>query len=344
MASVRELISADKSFYSVILAYLATSLAMAAYLGDLGWFVPISYFGASMVLVAAAITIYLAFRALRSDSPVRAFRLELLDFWQSRGAGLVLFVFLATFQGAFTSIKVMMPEFVPFTFDPALADLDEWIHFGAAWEHLRFLDGHTALVRFLYTPVWMMVFISATLLICLSRASRLRTQYIWTFIWCWILLGNVFALGFMSVGPIFYEPLLGDARFAGLTAHLQTVTSPDDPLSQIPQALWLAYTDKLPGMGTGISAFPSLHLAITTLIVLAAFRLRAWLGWVMAAYLCVIMAGSVHLGWHYAIDGYFAIAATFVLWKVVGLCLGSPVPASCPARMVPQLSRVAAST
>lgn len=342
MASVRELISADRPFYCVILAYLATSLAIAAYLGDLRWFVPMGYIGASAVFVVTGITIYLAVRTLRSDSPVRAFRLELMNFWQSRGAGLVLFLFLAMFQGAFTSIKVMMPEFVPFTFDPALADLDEWIHFGAAWEHLRFLDGHTALLRFLYTPVWMAVYISATLLICLSRASRLRTQYIWTFIWCWIVLGNVFALGFMSVGPIFYEPLLGDTRFAGLTAHLQTVTSPDDPLSQIPQALWLAYTEKLPGMGTGISAFPSLHLAITTLIVLVAFRLRAWLGWVMAAYLCVIMVGSVHLGWHYAIDGYFALAATFVLWKVVGLRLASQMPASCPAPGVLQLSRVAA--
>jgi hypothetical protein len=121
------------------------------------------------------------------------------------------------------------------------------------------------------------------------------------------------------------------------------VTSPDDPLSQIPQALWLAFTEKSPGMGSGISAFPSLHLAITTLIVLAAFQLRAWLGWVMAAYLCVIMAGSVHLGWHYAIDGYFAIAATFVLWKAVGLRFESQVRESRPATSIPPLGGVAAN-
>lgn len=112
-----------------------------------------------------------AFRALRSDSPFGAFRSELLGFWRSRRAGFALFLFLAMFQGAFTSIKVMMPEFVPFTFDPALADLDELIHFGPAWEHLRFLDGYTALVRFLYTPVWILIYTGATLLMCLSRPS-----------------------------------------------------------------------------------------------------------------------------------------------------------------------------
>lgn len=343
MTSVRELISADKHFYSVILTYLAASLALALYLGDLRWFVPTGYVGAWTLFAVTGITIHLGLRALRSDSPVGTFRSELLGFWHARGAGFALFLCLAMFQGAFTSIKVMMPEFVPFTFDPALADLDELIHAGPAWEHLQFMDGHTALVRFLYTPVWIMVYTCATLLMCLSRPSRLRTQYLWTFIGCWIVLGNLFALGFMSVGPIFYEPLLGDARFAGLTAHLQTVTSPDDPLSQIPQALWLAFTEKTPGLGSGISAFPSLHLAITTLIVLAAFQLRAWLGWVMAAYLCVIMAGSVHLGWHYAIDGYFSIAATFVLWRAVGVRLGLQVRANRPATSVQRPGAVAAN-
>jgi hypothetical protein len=32
----------------------------------------------------------------------------------------------------------------------------------------------------------------------------------------------------------------------------------------------------------------------------------------------VILVGSVHLGWHYALDGYASIVAVIVLWHAVG--------------------------
>ena len=38
----------------------------------------------------------------------------------------------------------------------------------------------------------------------------------------------------------------------------------------------------------------------------------------MGAYTLVVQAGSVLLGWHYAIDGYFAVAVAVVLYKISG--------------------------
>jgi hypothetical protein len=35
-------------------------------------------------------------------------------------------------------------------------------------------------------------------------------------------------------------------------------------------------------------------------------------------YVGVIFAGSIHLGYHYAVDGYFAWALTRVLWWAAG--------------------------
>ncbi len=63
---------------------------------------------------------------------------------------------------------------------------------------------------------------------------------------------------------------------------------------------------------------PSLHLATTALMTFHAFQLNRWLGWFMTAFLVVMLVGSVHLGWHYAIDGYVVIPAAYGLWRLSG--------------------------
>jgi TRAP-type C4-dicarboxylate transport system permease small subunit len=64
-----------------------------------------------------------------------------------------------------------------------------------------------------------------------------------------------------------------------------------------------------------------MHLANSTLIVLLASRVHRWLMWAAVAYCGLIQFGFVYLGWHYALDGYFSIAATVMIWKMVGWAL-----------------------
>jgi hypothetical protein len=52
-----------------------------------------------------------------------------------------------------------------------------------------------------------------------------------------------------------------------------------------------------------------------------------------------ILVGPVHLAWHYAVDGYLSLIATYLIWAAVGRCLpGIPQeelqtqPASSPGR------------
>src|SRR3546814_19240972 len=63
---------------------------------------------------------------------------------------------------------------------------------------------------------------------------------------------------------------------------------------------------------------PSVHNGLAALFAIAAFRLWRPLGWVVAAYAALIWVGSIHLGWHYAIDGMVSIAMTFAIWHVTG--------------------------
>ena len=45
---------------------------------------------------------------------------------------------------------------------------------------------------------------------------------------------------------------------------------------------------------------------------------KYWLGWLAAAYATLIFLGSVHLAWHYAIDGYAGLAVALAGWHAAG--------------------------
>ncbi|WP_191600827.1 phosphatase PAP2 family protein [Marinomonas algicola] len=44
------------------------------------------------------------------------------------------------------------------------------------------------------------------------------------------------------------------------------------------------------------------------------YSLNKKLGYIAWAYALIIMVGSVHLAWHYALDGYFALILTTIIW------------------------------
>ena len=65
----------------------------------------------------------------------------------------------------------------------------------------------------------------------------------------------------------------------------------------------------------GISAMPSMHVALATLIGIAGFqRNRAW-GIVLSSYAFLIWIGSIFFGWHYFVDGPVATLMILAIWK-----------------------------
>jgi uncharacterized membrane protein len=71
-------------------------------------------------------------------------------------------------------------------------------------------------------------------------------------------------------------------------------------------------------------------LAIVTLNALMLSSLNRVVGVFAWVYVVLIQVGSVFLGWHYAVDGYFSIAAVSLIWWAVGKVLASK-PAAVPA-------------
>ena len=60
---------------------------------------------------------------------------------------------------------------------------------------------------------------------------------------------------------------------------------------------------------------PSIHVALTALYVCAARHYgRSVLCLALLFYL-FILVGSVHLGWHYAVDGLFGTVGASIIWR-----------------------------
>jgi hypothetical protein len=60
-----------------------------------------------------------------------------------------------------------------------------------------------------------------------------------------------------------------------------------------------------------------MHVALVTLNAIFIFeRSRGW-GFAAFAYVALVVASSVYLAWHYAIDGYAAVAMTLVIYATV---------------------------
>ena len=62
---------------------------------------------------------------------------------------------------------------------------------------------------------------------------------------------------------------------------------------------------------------PSMHNGSALLFALAGYQVSRFAGHLLTAHAILIFIGSIHLGWHYAVDSYLAWAFTLVIWFAV---------------------------
>lgn len=243
---------------------------------------------------------------------------------------------------AYGVLKQLLPLVTPFAWDDAFAAADRLIFLGRQpWELTHaLLDGPAAtLVIDRFYTLWVALLFFAILGFALFAPRYERARFFLSFATAWILLGVVGAYLGASAGPC-YAALIGASsagEFAPLMERLHAYSAGYGQLGAVEWqgVLWDAHVGRDYGFGMGISAMPSLHNAIAVLyaLVFARFgRIWAIAGWAFAA---MILVGSVHLGWHYAVDGFVSAIAMAGIWWAAGRYLDRSGYAAAVARPLP---------
>lgn len=226
----------------------------------------------------------------------------------------------------FASMKPFIPEIHPFSWDRTFMAWDRFIGFGRLpWQILQPDLGYpliTAALNMMYDAWFFIMFVSLFWQAFSAERSRMRMQYLLAFAFAWFIAGNVLATVFSSAGPCFYGYLyLGHDPYAAQMAYLHSVGQhwPIWSLG-VQDTLWKSYVT---GSGdvAGISAMPSMHVTSTALIALLCFRTHRVLGIAAWVFTALIVLGSIHLAWHYAVDSLAGIALAVAFWYAAGFVL-----------------------
>lgn len=279
---------------------------------------------AIVVSVAVERLIYLA-RFVKPKHPLPALAREMWAFLSDPkrlANGIPAYLALVLLIYAFGRFKPGIPAIQPFVWDVAFYEIDRMLHFGVdPWRLLQPIFGNTIMtiaIDGVYCLWFAVMYFGFTQYAFTKRYTVERMRFFIAFFLVWSVGGMVLAVVFSSAGPVYFT-LAGNTfdPYAALMSQLHEVGKVW-PLFALNAQKLLAQSYL--GQGelaiAGISAMPSLHNATAALLAFAGFQVSRKLGWAGVAFAVAILLGSVHLGWHYAVDGYAGVAIAAVIWWV----------------------------
>ena len=320
-------------FYVVPALYLASNWAMLSRLPKhgvapvMGLLLDLLSFALPVGLIVMLVMRLLQYALIeKPESPIKALTGEVRALATSPSRlinALPVFAAMIFFNKAMVELKPAIPAIHPFDWDQTFMRLDRALHFGIEpWRLIQPFMGFdlvTFAVNMAYN-FWFVALFGAWFWFGFRKeASVIRTQFFLGYMVAWWVGGGLLAVAFSSAGPVYYGAIgLSPDPFAPLMAYIHDVNG------RIPiwclltqQLLWDGYTGH-GGEALGISAFPSMHNASAILFALATWKISRPVGWFFLGYAAVILLGSVHLGWHYAVDGYAGIAIGVGAWWIAG--------------------------
>jgi hypothetical protein len=239
--------------------------------------------------------------------------------------GLTFGFITMTMLGSFHSLKQSIGQVRGLPWDPALSDVDIWLHGGQpAYRWLEalmtplFLKG----IDRIYA-VWGVVSFGFSVW-CAWTPTALgqRARLAWMMLW--VFAGTVAAWAFASGGPIMLDDPARAYHYQGLFAALDGTFGTF--ARQLQESFRNLYeTDTIMPFG-GVSAMPSMHVAGITFVTIVGWHISRWLGLALTAFAVLILIGSVVLAWHYAIDGYAGALLAWMVWAASGRLLRQEPP------------------
>jgi hypothetical protein len=232
---------------------------------------------------------------------------------------------IPVFAVAFSFLKATIPAINPYTWDAFFTRWDYLLHGNNhPWQILQPFLGYplvTAGINMLYNLWYLIMYVLLMLQVFDMRNRALRMRFLLSFLLTWIVLGNLAAIAFSSMGPCYNPGVAANTGpFATLMNYLNE-TSNSVPVStlELQRMLWESYQNNGATMGSGISAMPSMHVAIATLMALFGWQHSRGAGIGLTLYAVVVFVGSIHLAWHYALDGYVGALGAWLIWHTVGV-------------------------
>jgi hypothetical protein len=235
---------------------------------------------------------------------------------------------ISTQVAVFMYVKPLIPVLHPFAWDATFARLDAALHGTDPWKLVHPYLAHPLIMHVLvraYVIYFFVIFPAVPWQAAERIDSIVRMQFLLTFVLCWVLLGTVAATIFSSAGPCFYHHIVpGSERYVELMTYLQSPATPAGVIVQSQKDLWHYYENHEYGHLFAISAMPSMHIALTFLLVLVARRRITRV--LSIIFTIIVSLACIHLAWHYAIDIYAGIIGAWLIWWIVGLCLRRRMP------------------
>lgn len=261
----------------------------------------------------------------RPDSPVvhlkaRYFSSKARSIMASGAPMLAVAIVLLPF---FSKMKAAIPLFNEYSWDNTFVHWDRAIFFGYdAWEVLQPVIGYpviTAFLALLY-QLWFLLLYPGVMFFAFAGINHdVRRQFFLTYVLSWTLIGGLMATLLASVGPCFVGPMLGDPRFDDQMAYLNAANTQVPVVTlQVQEMLLEWFAEAENGLGSGITAMPSMHCAIAFLYWIAMRRISSRAGVFFAVFFFITWISSVHLAYHYAVDGLVSLIAVAGIWTASG--------------------------
>jgi hypothetical protein len=214
----------------------------------------------------------------------------------------------------FLPLKYAIPKLLPFWLDAPLAHAEKTVFGADPWLLLDRCVGWAAVPMDRLYSLWLPTQALFLFYLMMQPGSPAKSRALIAYVLAWFLLGVTAAILFSSAGPIFYGRLFGGTAFAGLRESLRhrgawVVLTESDKM-------WASLASGRPGIVAGISAVPSIHVAISVWMFLTARIAAPRAASYVAVYTALIWIGSVQLGWHYVTDGLAGMLGMLAIWSL----------------------------